>query len=225
MTRVLRLGTGMPLVLFNGQGGEFDAEVAEVRGQAVAVCTRRYRDVDRESPLTLCLVQGISRGERMDWVIQKAVELGVSRIEPIFTARSVVRLNPERAARRLVHWRGIVVSACEQCGRNRIPEITNPLPLSEWRNGECPARDVPNDLPGNRLLLQPGVERKLTDIEHTGGPVTLLVGPEGGLTQAEIERAVAVGFIPIGLGPRTLRTETAPIAILAAAQLRWGDFR
>ncbi|MBT8421272.1 MAG: 16S rRNA (uracil(1498)-N(3))-methyltransferase [Gammaproteobacteria bacterium] len=217
VTRVLRLRAGTPLVLFNGEGGELDAEIIEVRGQAVAVRTEQHRDVDREPPLTLSLVQGISRSERMDWVIQKAVELGVSRIEPVFTARSVVRLNIERTARRLQHWRGIAVSACEQCGRNRIPEIMNPLHMDEWALNRRAGS-------GNALLLQPGAEKKLTDIEYAGGQVTLLIGPEGGLTQAEAERAKAIGFVPVSLGPRTLRTETAAIASLAVIQHHWGDF-
>ncbi|VFM95257.1 MAG: RNA methyltransferase, RsmE family [Candidatus Kentron sp. G] len=302
VTRVLRLRAGMALVLFNGQGGEFDAEIIEIRGQTVSVRIGRHREPDRESPLTLRLVQGISRTERMDWVIQKAVELGVSRIEPVFTVRSVVQLNTERAARRLQHWRAIAIHACEQCGRNRIPEITSPLPLTKWIASRCERRGQPflespvlagcepggnplkdslirepaacgekpyareNDdlpilraanpsfdnrqqsaartkennrrnpqraappqltnasLPGSLLLLQPGAKKRFADIRHTEGPITLLVGPEGGLTPEETECAMAIGFIPVSLGPRTLRTETAAIAGLTAIDLCWGDF-
>nr|VFJ73144.1 MAG: 16S rRNA (uracil1498-N3)-methyltransferase [Candidatus Kentron sp. FM]VFJ75650.1 MAG: 16S rRNA (uracil1498-N3)-methyltransferase [Candidatus Kentron sp. FM]VFK23804.1 MAG: 16S rRNA (uracil1498-N3)-methyltransferase [Candidatus Kentron sp. FM] len=271
VTRVLRLRIGMPLVLFNGRGGEFDAEIIQVRGQTVSVRIGQYRQSDRELPLTLCLVQGISRGERMDWVIQKAVELGVSRIEPVFTLRSVVQLNTQRAIRRLQHWRAIAIRACEQCGRNRIPELTNPLPLTKWiasryeRRGQpfpqspvlagCePEGNLPKDsvirepaahgerpyaqgnddlsilrvtnasLPGSFLLLQPGAKKRFADIRHTDGPITLLVGPEGGLTPEETERVMAIGFIPVSLGPRTLRTETAAIAGLTAIDLCWGDF-
>lgn len=217
VTRVLRLRAGTSITLFNGDGGEFDAEIAEVRGQTVAVCIGQYHGVDREPPLTLRVVQGVSRGERMDWLIQKAIELGAARIEPVFTARSVVRLDAERASRRLRHWRGIAVSACEQCGRNRIPDIAHPISIGEWMSACHGGR-------GSALLLQPEAKKRLTDVEYAGGPVTLLAGPEGGLTPEEATRAVEAGFTPIRLGPRILRTETAAIAALAVIQSRWGDF-
>nr|VFJ48464.1 MAG: 16S rRNA m(3)U-1498 methyltransferase [Candidatus Kentron sp. DK] len=225
VTRVLRLRPGMPLTLFNGEGGEFDAEIAEIRGQTVTVHIGQYRDVDRESPLTLRLVQGISRGERMDWVIQKAVELGVARIEPVFMARSVVRLDARRAILRRQHWRGVAVSACEQCGRNRIPEVARPVSFGEWAEGyRANGPDGAGHPPGISLLLQPDAEKRLTDIAYTGGPITLLAGPEGGVTETEAGRAVSIGFMPIVLGPRILRTETAALAAFSAIALHWGDF-
>jgi len=190
ITRVLRLRVGMSLVLFNGQGGEFDAEIVEIRGQNVMVQVGSYYPVDRESPLSLCLVQAMARNERMDLVVQKAVELGVSRIEPVFTERSVVRLDRQRAERRLRHWRNIVISACEQCQRNRIPEISKPVSLGNWMAADNTDR-------GTRLLLHPGAEKGLPNVEREqNSRISLLVGPEGGADRGRVRFCNRERFYP-----------------------------
>jgi 16S rRNA (uracil1498-N3)-methyltransferase len=212
---VLRLRAGAGLVLFNGRGGEYEAQVLQIRGRQVEVEIQAFQAVDRESPLPLRLGQGISRGERMDYAIQKAVELGVSAIDPVITQRSVVRLEGERADRRTAHWQGIVAHACAQCGRNRLPRLAPPATLSEWlrREGE----------PALKIVLDGNASQGLAAVPYGGGPVILLVGPEGGFTAEELVLARASGFRPVSLGPRTLRTETAAVAGLTALQCYWGD--
>jgi 16S rRNA (uracil1498-N3)-methyltransferase len=161
----------------------------------------------------------VGRGERTDLAIQKAVELGVTSIAPLLTRRGVVRLDPERAERRLAHWRGIVVHACQQCGRNRIPTLHPVTPLSDWlrdyRNGSADG--------GLDLVLDPDGAETIAEIDYGGGSITLLIGPEGGLDTAEQSAARDAGFVGMRLGPRILRTETAAIAAVTAAQSRWGD--
>jgi 16S rRNA (uracil1498-N3)-methyltransferase len=216
VTRVLRLRVGEALTLFNGAGGEYDASIDAARGGRLTVAVGEPRAVERESPLTLTLAQGVSRGERMDLVVQKATELGVSGIVPLFTERSVVRLGAEQAERKLNHWRAIAIAACEQSGRNRLPKVAPPVSLADLlRSG--------TDREGGRLLLSPGATSRIDALPRPATSVTVLIGPEGGLTNAEQEAAVAAGFLPVRLGPRVLRTETAAIAALTVLQLEFGD--
>ena len=215
LSRVLRLKAGAELTLFDGRGGEYAATIEEVRRSASTVHTGRYRDVDNESPVHVRLAQCVGRGERTDYAIQKTVELGVTSIVPLLTRRGVVHLDADRAQRRLAHWHGIIVHACQQCGRNRIPELYSVISLNEWLRGyECGGLD---------LVLDPGSATGLGELEYGGGLITLLVGPEGGLDTEEREAAYAAGFRSVTLGPRTLRTETAAVAGVTAVQLRWGD--
>ncbi len=216
IARVLRLRSGDALTVFDGSGGEFGARVEEFRKEAVVVSVEEHRTLDRESPLSLTLAQGISRGERMDWIIQKATELGASRIVPVFTKRSVVRLDDKQAERKLQHWRGIAVSACEQCGRNRLPDVAPPVDFFDV----LPAGFSPGE---TRLLLSPTGDLRIDDLRDVGKGVTVLIGPEGGLEDVEHETAVAAGFKAVRMGPRVLRTETAAIAALTIIQRYFGD--
>jgi 16S rRNA (uracil1498-N3)-methyltransferase len=211
--RVLRHAVGDAVQLFDGSGQEFLGKLIEVGKKSVRVELREQFIGQAESPLQVHLGQGLSRGERMDWAIQKATELGVAQITPIVSERCEVRLKDERADKRLAHWRQVAISACEQCGRSVLPIIHAPLTLAEWQAG------VQAEL---KLVLHP-VAAPLTS--HTK-PQTLafLIGPEGGLTDAEVEQAKAAGFHAARLGPRVLRTETAPVVALAVAQQLWGDF-
>jgi 16S rRNA (uracil1498-N3)-methyltransferase len=214
VTRVLRLRPGQALTLFNGRGGEYAATIEALRRERVAVAVGEPSAIERESPLTLTLAQGVSRGERMDLIVQKATELGASRIVPLLTERSVVRLSAPQAARKLEHWRAIAIAACEQSGRNRLPELAQPLGLPDFAGTR--AADA-------RLLLSPGAATRIEDIPRPAGALTVLIGPEGGLTEAEQQTAVGAGFMPVRLGPRVLRTETAAIAALALLQREFGD--
>jgi 16S rRNA (uracil1498-N3)-methyltransferase len=214
VARVLRLRAGEPLVLFDDAGGEYAATVDAFTRDAVQVTVGDYLDVSRESPLHVTLAQGVSRGERMDVVVQKATELGVKRIVPVLTERTVVRLNDAQAANRLRHWRAIAIAACEQCGRNRLPEITAPMTLQEFLVSAYPE--------GLRLVLSPGGGLRARELPASPA-VTLLIGPEGGLSDAEQAAALAAQFAGLVLGPRILRTETAALAALAVIQQQLGD--
>lgn len=218
LTRVLRLRPGDALTLFNGRGGEYAGIISQPRTGAVSVAVGEERQLERESPLMLTLAQGVSRGERMDLVVQKATELGVSGLVPVLTERSVVRLDPQQAARKVAHWRAIAIAACAQSGRNRVPEVATPLALREFTGM---ARST--EASGARVLLSPGAELRLDDVPPPVTDVTVLIGPEGGLTEAEEELARSAGFIPVRLGPRVLRTETAAIAALTLLQRKFGD--
>lgn len=214
VSQVLRLRPGDRLVLFNGDGTDFDARLTRCDRRA---CQVRLGAVSREEPASALQVHlglGLSRGERMDFAIQKAVELGVDAITPLLSERSVVQLDDTRREKRLAHWTGIVISACEQCGRSRLPPVHPPSSLAGWLEGR----------PGG-LLLYHRAGRSLPDLPALRGPVNLLIGPEGGLSDIEREHALAGGFVAVRMGPRILRTETAPIAALAAIQVLWGDFR
>jgi 16S rRNA (uracil1498-N3)-methyltransferase len=213
--RVLRLSVGDAVTLFNGEGGEFSGEIAEA-GRTVRVQLGEWRDIERESPLDITLAQALPSGDRMDFVVQKAVELGVARIQPLLAVRSVVRLSGERAERRVEHLRQVAVSACEQCGRNRVPEIDPILDLRQWL-GRLPQD---NDL--QRLLLSPQGGRRPRELEGAKR-FLLLVGPEGGLDADEVAAAKHSGFANLSLGPRILRTETAGPAALAALGALRGD--
>jgi len=214
--RVLRLALGDEVVLFDGSGAEFAACLTALGAQARARIGAR-REPLRESPLQLTLVQALASGDKMDWVIQKAVELGVAAVIPVAAERSVLKLAGERAEKRLAHWRQVVVAACEQCGRNRLPEVADILPLARYLAG--PREGV------LRLLLDPlAAGRRLADLARPAGPVHLLIGPEGGWSETELAAARAAACTPIRLGPRVLRTESAGLAVSAALQTLWGDF-
>ena len=214
LTRVLRLRVGEALTVFNGAGGEYAASIEHAHAGRVAVAIGELRAIERESPLTLTLAQGVSRGERMDLVMQKATELGASGLAPVLAERSVVRLTAQQAERRLNHWRAIVIAACEQSGRNRLPTIASPVPLKDF------LRTSDGSM---RLLLSPAATATLADLPRLVSAITVLIGPEGGLAEAEQEAAVAAGFKPVRLGPRVLRTETAAIAALTLLQREFGD--
>ncbi len=213
---VLRLREGELVILFDGKGGEHDARIASAaRGRVEADVTER-RDIERESPLKLTLVQGVSSGERMDMTVQKAVELGVAAIQPVLTQKSVVKLDQRRAAARVEHWRAIVLSACEQSGRNRLPAVFPLLPLQDY------CRASPS---GTLLLLSPAAGRGLRAASaRLEGEVVLAAGPEAGFSADEEALLVGAGFEPVRLGPRVLRTETAALAALAALNALAGDY-
>lgn len=213
--RVLRLKPDAPLILFNGRGGAFAATLTEIGKRHATAQITAALPGEVESPLTMTLAQGVSRGDNMDYTVQKAVELGVAVIQPLFTERGGVDLSGERLERKVQHWRGIVIGACEQCGRNQLPELREPLSLAGWLGQGAE--------PGLRLLLDPVAEQGLRSLDLSSALITLLIGPEGGLSPAEISQAHRAGFSGVRLGPRILRTETAGVAALAALQALWGD--
>lgn len=217
--RVLRLKRGNAVVLFNGDGAEYAAVVLEASRARCALNVTGRETVDRESSIAVTLAQAVSGGERMDYTIQKAVELGVAAIQPLETSRSVVRLSGERAPRRLAHWQAVAIAACEQCGRNRVPRV---LPLARL-DAFLAALAAPS-AGEQRVLLSPRSARGLRELGRLAGAIVLLAGPEGGLTPGEERAAGATGFLAVRLGPRVLRTETAAVAALAAMQALWGDF-
>lgn len=210
---VLRLKKGAELTVFNGAGGEFPASLREAHREAVSLELGAFNPRELESPLVTHLGLGIARGERMDLAIQKAVELGVTAVTPLFTERCVVQLDETRKQQRLGHWQRVAISACEQCGRNRVPEIHPPLQLYDWVNRQQ----------GRRLFLDPHGGKGLRELPAPEGSVSLLSGPEGGFGEHERQWALAAGFEPLRLGPRILRAETAALAALAAIQGLWGD--
>jgi 16S rRNA (uracil1498-N3)-methyltransferase len=214
IARVLRLGVGDSLTLFDGRGGEYAARIDSIRKQIVCVEVQEHTARERESPSRITLAQGISRGERMEWVVQKATELGVSRIVPLFTERSVVQLDAQQARKRVAHWTAVAVGACEQSGRNRVPEIHAPLSLRAFLDSELEAV---------RIVLSPRGTRRMSDIEAPAAAVLVLIGPEGGLAPPEIDAAAQAHFVPVCMGPRILRTETAAICALTLLQHRFGD--
>jgi len=214
LIRVLRSKPGSTVVLFNGDGCEYQAVYTEDEDKLARVLIASVAEPVRESRLRIHIGQGISRGERMDLVMQKSVELGVQAITPLWTRRSQVRLDEKRLAKRLSHWEGIVVSACEQSGRVQLPSLSSACGLQDWLN----TRNE-ND---TSLVLDPAAEQVLSDV-RPNQQVRVLIGPEGGLEDSEIEKAVGAGFSRVKLGPRVLRTETAALAILAAMQTLWGD--
>jgi 16S rRNA (uracil1498-N3)-methyltransferase len=216
VVRVLRLKAGAPLTLFNGSGSEFEGTVVQVNGDAVTVEVGAAHAIDRESPLPLVLVQGVARAERMDLTVQKATELGVTRLVPVLTERSVVKLDAAQGARKLAHWRAIAIAACEQSGRNRPPEVQAPVAYRDFIRSQL---EVPT-----RLLLSPVARARVADVPRPPAGVMVLIGPEGGLSAPEQEQALAAGFIGVRLGPRVLRTETAALAALTLLQREFGDF-
>jgi 16S rRNA (uracil1498-N3)-methyltransferase len=214
--RVLRLPPGAAVVLFDGRGGEYDARIERIERDRVVAALGAWRDIERESGLAVTLIQAVQAGEKMDYTVQKAVELGVSHIVPVDSRRSVTRLAGERAARRVAHWQGVAAAACEQCGRNQVPQLAPLEKLENWL-----ARPASGVL---RLILAPDAEQALVDLPPVTN-VQMLIGAEGGLDPQEIVAAKQVGFKAVRMGPRILRTETAGLAALAAMQALWGDFR
>ena len=214
LARVLRARVGDVVTLFNGEGGEFSATLTIVDKRTVVADIGEFCVDDRQSPLQTTLGIAISKGERMDWVVQKATELGVTQIQPLLTERVEVKLKGDRLEKKIQHWQQVAISACEQSARNQIPAVAEPIKLDQWLdrvNAEC------------KLVLHHRSSGALTDLTPPSS-VALLIGPEGGLSSEEIESAEHQGFAPLTLGPRVLRTETAPIAALTLLQYLWGDF-
>jgi 16S rRNA (uracil1498-N3)-methyltransferase len=216
VARVLRLRAGDALTVFDGSGGEYPANVDTITKQALELNVGAHNSRSTESPLRIRLLQGISRGERMDVVVQKATELGVHRISPVLMDFSVVKLEAERAAKRVAHWTKVAASACEQSGRNELPLIDSPGTLYEVLDEEKSQDDI-------RLVLDPGAKQPLPTISRPNGYVTILIGAEGGLSDKEQERAQFAGFEAVSFGPRILRTETAALAAIACLQSLFGD--
>lgn len=216
LVRVLRLREGDPCVLFNGDGHDYEGRITNIgkRGvQAEIVSTRR---IDNESPLSISLLQGIARGEKMDLILQKATELGVSRFIPVHSERSEVKLEGARAIKRLAHWRGVVASACEQSGRATLPKVDEPTPIQQALSDES--------LPTARYYLSPLAEVGMDTLAAPSDSRLLIaVGPEGGWSERDLQNLNTTGFIGVRLGPRILRTETAGLAAIAALQMRLGD--
>ena len=211
--RVLRLRPGDRVQAFNGSGSEWPGEVVEVSKRNLTLSLQPAQPGLAESPLQTHLGQAMSRGERMDWAIQKAVELGVGQITPLFTERCEVKLQGERADKRQAHWQQVAISACEQCGRSKIPVIHPPQALADWLGQQH------SEL---KLVLHHRTDRPLAQLARPAS-LSLLIGPEGGLSADEIQQAEHTGFQPLCLGPRVLRTETAPVVVLTLAQHLWGD--
>ncbi|MGR8933718.1 MAG: 16S rRNA (uracil(1498)-N(3))-methyltransferase [Gammaproteobacteria bacterium] len=210
---VLRLSTGAALVLFNGNGCDYDAVVTDTGRSRVAVCVKAKRQRSVESPLAVTLGLSISRAERMDWALQKAVELGVSHITPLLAERCVVQLKGDKIAQKTAHWRKILHHAAEQCGRTVLPILSPPQQPADWASQQQ----------GLKIFLDPYAATGLRQLHPEAGLVALLSGPEGGFTDWERQTAQIAGFIPVRLGPRILRTESAALAALAAVQTLWGD--
>jgi 16S rRNA (uracil1498-N3)-methyltransferase len=220
LAKVLRARTGDELVLFNGDGREFHGAVETVRGSRVSVSVAAARVMDRESPLQVTLVQCVPRGDRMDFIVQKATELGVERIVPVLSQRSVVRLDQSQAASKQAHWHAVAVSACEQCGRNRLPSIEPAQPLLSYLGAMAAAAADGTNL---RLVLEPESANSVVEAGSNVARVEFAIGPEGGFAADELEAFRLSAFARVGLGPRVLRTETAAIAALVMLQTRFGD--
>lgn len=213
LLKVLRMGSGRELILFNGTGGEYLAEIIEAGKKSVVVNIKSFSAENRESSLSIELAIGISRGERMDWVLQKATELGVSKVTPLITERTEVKVSGDRQDKKMQHWQQILISACEQCQRNILPQLHEPKSINAWI-GKVTA--------DQKFVLHHRHAKKLQSTEKPSS-VCLLIGPEGGLTEDEIQLAESQGFTSLRLGPRVLRTETAPIAAISLVQYLWGD--
>jgi len=214
LSKVLRMQAGRELILFNGEGGEYSAEISGIYKKHVDVLVKSFYPENRQSELHLELAIGVSRGERMDWVLQKATELGVTKITPLITERTEVKLGGERADKKMEHWLQIIISACEQCQRNLLPELSEPKNYSDWIL-QCDAE--------LKFVLHHRDNQGFSK-DKSAKNIALLIGPEGGLDNDEIAQAVAKNFSPLTLGPRVLRTETAPVAAISLVQYLWGDF-
>ncbi|MBI4985375.1 MAG: 16S rRNA (uracil(1498)-N(3))-methyltransferase [Rhodocyclales bacterium] len=214
--RVLRLEAGAAVVLFDGRGGEWLARLTR-SGQDWRAILESYDAVDRVPVPEVTLVQGLPAADKMDWIVQKCTELGVAQIRPVAAKRSVVKLVGERMERRVRHWQQVAVAACEQSGRNRVPAVAPLLDLPQYLALAASENET-------RILLAPDAPRSLRELVRPEGPVTLLIGPEGGFEEGEVRAAAAAGFAPLTLGPRVLRAETAGIAALAAMLALWGDY-
>lgn len=212
--KVLRMSAGRPLIVFDGRGGEYQATIAHIDKKSATLELGEFNPATRESPLSIELAIGISRGERFDWVLQKATELGVTQISPLFTQRVEVKLSGDRLAKKQSHWQQITRSACEQCLRTVPPQLNAPQSLSDWL-GKSRAE--------LSFVLHHRSEQSLKEITTPPKSVSILVGPEGGLSEIEIEQALTNQHKPLRLGPRVMRTETAPLAALSLLQFQWGD--
>lgn len=213
--QALRAGPDARLLVFNGDGRDYAARVIGKERNVPTIAVESAGDEEPAPPLAVTLALGISKGERMDFAIQKSVELGVSALAPLFTERSMVQLEGGRLARRMEHWQGVIIAACEQSGRRRLPRLEPATTFGAWVAQARPAG----------LLLDPAAPHSLTALPPPRGEITLLVGPEGGLGPAERRMAASRGLRPVRLGPRVLRTETAPLAAIAVIQALWGDLR
>ena len=213
ISRVLRMKVGDSLILFDGSGPEYPASITTITKKSVKVVLQKQRHKDVESPIAAHLGIAMSRGDRMDWLIQKVGDFDISVFAPIFSDRVEIRLTEERANKKLRHWQHVAISACEQCGRNTLPKIHAPQALDKW---------LTNTGADMKLVLHHRAERADIGIERPQS-IALLVGPEGGLSEDEIKRAKNHGYLAVKLGPRVLRTETAPLAALAILQSQWGD--
>jgi 16S rRNA (uracil1498-N3)-methyltransferase len=217
LVSVLRLNTGDTITLFNGQGGEFLCTLEQCSPKKVTVKAHGFEDVSRESPLNIHLGIGISRGDKMDWVIQKATEAGVTEITPLFTDRTEVKLKGDRAEKKMRHWQQVSARACEQCYRNQLPTLHPPIHLNEWIK-EAQAE--------KKVVVHHRSQQTLSQLSNQKtNSVALLIGPEGGLTAQEVELAEGAQFLSLTLGPRVLRTETAPIIAIGILQSLWGDYQ
>ncbi len=216
-TRTLRLNVGDNAIMFNGDGFDYECTLTSIKKNNVIATITSATPVSNESALNITLLQAISSGDRMDFTIQKAVELGVKNIQPITSQRSVVKLSAERAEKRTEHWQNVAISACEQSGRAVIPKVFPPLSLENWLSQN------PNNH-ATRILLNPVGAKRLAEMQQPTSAIQLLIGAEGGLSQSEIDLASSQGFQSIVLGPRILRTETAALTAISAMQCLWGDF-
>lgn len=216
-SRVLRLREGDAVQIFDGLGNALDATINAISGKRVLLGNLQTCMGQQDPGLHIVLAQAMCTADKMDWVVQKATELGVSEIVPVQTQRSVAKLSGSRAEKRTEHWRNVTVSACEQCGRNTLPQLQTPQDMGVWLK-------VMRSHPGGKFILLPGGASNLNNQPKPQGRATLLIGPEGGFTADEANVAQQAGFVPILLGPRVLRTETAAIAGIAALQTLWGDF-
>ena len=214
--KVLRVGAGDTAILFDGRGGQWQATLNPA-GRSLRATLTGFENADCEPPLALTLVQALPASDKMDWVVQKAVELGVRHIQPVAAKRCLVRLSGERAERRVEHWRNIAIAACEQSGRNRVPTVAPILDLPQYLGLAAQEN-------GLRFVCAPGGTGALRDLQAPAMPVSVLVGLEGGFEEGELLAARAAGFRPIGLGPRVLRTETAGLGAVAAMMALWGDW-
>lgn len=215
LCRVLRAKKGDHLILFNGQGGEYQAIITKIDKKGTEVHVGQFLTKEVESPLSIHLAQGIARGEKMDFIIQKGVELGVTKFIPLITERSNVKLDKQREEKRLLHWRSVVISACEQSGRNQVPEVCPPIPFKKW---------VTENRTIWRFILTPHVKSSLPAVDFSkNNSIEIMIGPEGGFSPEELELAKMYHFFPLQLGPRILRTETASIAAVVALQCQYGD--
>ena len=215
--RVLRMQDGDPLILFDGKGGEWQATLKVDAGRTAHATLNAFSERDCESPLDITLVQGLPSGDKMDWVVEKCVELGVTAIQPVAAKRSVIKLNAERMVKRIAHWNAVAGAACEQCGRNRVPVVAPVLDLPQYLA-------VAKGQNALRLILAPAAGNPLKTLPRPALPIIAMVGPEGGWAEGEMLAAQAAGFQAVQLGPRVLRTETAGAAVMAALQAVWGDF-
>ncbi len=216
--RVLRAQTDTPVILFNGDGYEYAGRVVSVTRDRVEIALGERLHPRRESPLAITLIQGVSRGERMDYAIQKAVELGVNAIAPVLAQRTVVRLDGERAAKRREHWQSVAISACEQAGRLQVPEVAEPVALAAWQATHIVGAET------TALVLDPEAAESIAELARPTGGIVVAIGPEGGFADSEIASLRESGFHGVRLGPRILRTETAAVAALSVLQNLWGDF-